>query len=184
MPRPPPGRGLSDSSEKDKQSGAAQKLRLGRLPPERLPNPQSGLSGLDGPPQTACSGLRPQRVRRARTPGAVRCGPDPVAPGAVRTQAHLDRAAQLFLLTDMPPDRRASRRLRAAPRPSCGAGRLTWPLILGCALTAAPPAASDRPAGGVVADRASPVPTLASRVAAPRDRQTDGPADRRPGRAR
>lgn len=49
----------------------------------------------------------------------------------------------------MPKDRRASGRapvgsapLRAAPRPSCGAGRLTWPLILGCALTAAPPEAS------------------------------------------
>ena len=128
---PPPGRGLSDSSEKDKQSGAAQKLRLGRLLPERLPSPQSGLSGLDSPPQTACSGLRPQRVRRARTPAAARCGPDPVAPGAVRTQAHLDRAAQLFLLTDMQPDRRAypSAPRRPAPllRRGLGSpGRLSW----------------------------------------------------------
>ena len=158
---PPPRRGLSDSSEKDKQSEEAQKLRLGRLPPERLPSPKSSLSGRDSPPQAVCSGLRPQGLRSAGTPGAARCGPDPVAPGAVRTQAHLDRAAQLFLLTDMPPDRSASRLLCAAPRPAHSAGRLTWPLILVCVRAAAQPTASDWPAGGGVADRASPVPTPA-----------------------
>lgn len=49
------GRGLSDF-QKDKQSGAAQKLRIDRLPPEASQRPERPLWAR----QAACSGQRPQ----------------------------------------------------------------------------------------------------------------------------
>lgn len=71
---PLPRRASQTFSEKDKQSGAAQKLKIDRLPPEASPPPRRPLR-LDSPLQAACSGQRPQGVRRARTPGATRCDP-------------------------------------------------------------------------------------------------------------